>query len=298
MGVLEEISGAATAVAGRVRPSVVAIGRSGRGAGVVFGANRVVTNAHNLRDRTTTITFADGRSTQGAVVGVDAGRDLAVLEVDTADAPAIAWGESGPTDGAVVFALANPGGRGVRATFGTVTALEQAFRGPAGRRVTGAFEHTAPLARGSSGGPVVDAEGRLLGINTSRVGEGFYLAQTADAVLKGRLEALSRGESVAGPRLGVGLAPSAVAARLRAAVGLSERDGLLVRHVEPDSPAAAAGLEQGDLLVAAGDRELRSADDLLKTLDSHDASQELTLTVLRAETERTVSVSFAPPAAE
>ena len=142
----------------------------------------------------------------------------------------------------------------------------------------------------------MDSEGRLLGINTSRVGEGFYLAQVADAALGERLEALGRGESAEGPRLGVGLAPSAVAQRLRAAVGLSDREGLLVRHVEPDSPAATAGLEQGDLLVSAGDRALASPDDLLETLDGLGAGAQLTLTVLRGEQERTVTVTFAADA--
>ncbi len=150
-----------------------------------------------------------------------------------------------------VFALANPGGRGLRVTFGFVSGIERTFRGPRGQRITGSLEHTAPLLPGSSGGPVLTAAGQLLGINTNRLGDGFYLAIPADEALRGRADALARGESAQSPRLGVAIAPNHVARRLRRAVGLPETDGLLIRDVEEDSPAARAGLAQGDLIVAA-----------------------------------------------
>src|ERR1700727_2792196 len=81
------------------------------------------------------------------------------------------------------------GGRGLR--FGFTPAIERPFGGPRGRRIAGSLEHTAPLLPGSSGGPVLDAGGRLLGINTSRLGEGFYLAIPADETLRGRADALA-----------------------------------------------------------------------------------------------------------
>src|SRR5688500_18257093 len=144
MGVLDEIAQASAQITNTAGSAVVAIGRSGRGSGVVIGAGKVLTNAHNLRDRTPTVTFSDGRRVQGTVSGVDFDGDLVVLEVDTDGAQPIEWGNgAAPASGDVVFALANPQARGVRTTFGTVTATEQAFRGPRGRRITGAFEHTA-----------------------------------------------------------------------------------------------------------------------------------------------------------
>lgn len=298
MSVLNEIAAAQTAVTERAGGAVVAIGRRGRGSGVVVASNRVLTNAHNLRDRTTAVTFHDGRQTQASVLGADVDGDLVVLEVDTGDVAPIAWAETPASAGAAVFALANPGGRGLRATFGTVSATDQAFRGPRGRRLSGAFEHTAPLARGSSGGPVVDGDGRLLGVNTSRLGDGFYLALAADAALRDRVEALGRGESPQRLRLGVGLAPSHVARRLRAAVGLEPRDGLLVQHVEADTPAAAAGLIRGDLIVDAGGSPVDRADDLLDRLEAHDPAGAFALTVVRGSEERDVAVRFDVAAAE
>src|SRR5581483_11219675 len=95
----------------------------------------------------------------------------------------VRWDENGaeqPQIGRAVLALANPGGRGLRVTPGFVSSASRGFRGPRGRRITGAIEHTAPLPRGSSGGPLVDLEGRLLGINSIRVDGGLILAIPAD----------------------------------------------------------------------------------------------------------------------
>jgi serine protease Do len=293
MSVLDELEQAVGRVAERVGPSVVGIGRGrGRGSGVVVADGRVVTNAHNLRGDEVTVAFADGRSVVGNVAGVDVDGDLAVVSVDTAGAPAVAWADDGDARvGAAVFALANPGGQ-LRVTFGLVSAVGRAFRGPRGRRIAGSIEHTAPLPRGSSGGPVVDGDGRLLGLNTNRLGDGFYLALPADAELRRRLDALGRGESPARPRLGIGIAPARVARQLRRAVGLPERDGLLVRVVEEGGPADAAGLRTGDLLVEAGGRPVTDADELYEALEAAGEGQSLELRVVRGTEELTVTVGF------
>ncbi|MBA2634047.1 MAG: serine protease [Chloroflexi bacterium] len=276
-------------IAERVGPSVVGIGNRWRGgSGVIIGENRILTNAHNLHGDEVTITFADGRSADATVVGVDADGDLAVLEAATEGAAALELedGETAGVGGPVV-ALGNPNGHGPRVTFGFVSGTGRSFRGPRGRRVAGAVEHTAPLMPGSSGGPIVDLDGRLLGINTNRLGNGFYLAIAADAALRDRITALGRGESPKRRRLGVGLAPSHVARQLRRSVGLPERDGLLVREVDDDSPAAKAGIAEGDLLVAVGGKPIGSADDLFEALAGEGA---LEITLVRGTDERTVTV--------
>jgi len=291
--VLDEIQGSIRQLSEGAGTSVVGIGqRWGVGSGVVLGEGRVLTNAHNVRGDQVTVTFADGRTAEGSVAGHDIDADLAVIEVDTGGAPALPWAADGaPGVGTPVFALANPGGRGLRVTFGFVSGIERTFRGPRGRRITGSLEHTAPLLPGSSGGPVLDAGGRLLGINTNRLGEGFYLAIPADEALRGRADALSRGESAASPRLGVTIAPGHVARRLRRAVGLPETEGVLIREVAEDSPAARAGLAQGDLIVAAAGQPVRGADDLFDALQAAQGGT-IELKLVRGTDERTLQVTF------
>ena len=244
MAILDEIQAGIAQQAEGAGASVVGIGqRWGAGSGIVLGPGRVLTNAHNVRGDQVTVTFADGRTAEGTVAGKDIDGDLAVIDVDTGGAGALPWADGASASiGTPVFALANPGGRGLRVTFGFISGVDRSFRGPRGRRITGSLEHTSPLLPGSSGGPVVNAAGELLGINTNRLGEGFYLAIPADGALRERADALGRGEFATPPRLGVALAPGHVARRLRRAVGLPDRDGLLIREVTEDSPAARAGL--------------------------------------------------------
>jgi serine protease Do len=295
MEAVKSLQQAIAEVAQRVRPSVVGLGRGwGHGSGVVIGEGRVLTNAHNLRRDQVTVVFADGRRATGDVAAADPDLDLAVVEVDTGDAPAVTW-EPGdaPAIGSPVLALANPGGRGLRVTLGFVSSEGRSFRGPRGRRIGGAIEHTAPLPRGSSGGPLVDVEGRLLGLNALRLDGGLILAVPATAAVKERASRLARGEAPSSPRLGVAIAPPRVARRMRRAVGLPERDGLLVRAVEDGSPAARAGIERGDLLVSAGGRELDGVDALYEALDALPGEGgTLDLTIVRGTDERPVTVEF------
>ncbi len=293
MAILGEIQASIGQLAEGAGSSVVGIGqRWGVGSGFVLGAGRVLTNAHNVRGDQIVVTFADGRTAEGTVAGHDIDADLAVIDVDTAGAPALSWATGASAGiGTPVFALANPGGRGLRVTFGFVSGVERTFRGPRGRRITGSVEHTAPLLPGSSGGPVLDAGGQVLGINTNRLGEGFYLAIPADEALRGRADALARGESAAPPRLGIAIAPGHVARRLRRAVGLPDAEGLLVREVTQGGPAARAGLAQGDLIVAAGGRPVRAIDDLFDALEAAPGGT-VELNVVRGAEERAIQVVF------
>jgi serine protease Do len=290
--VLEALQRAVNEAAEKVGPAVVGLGRGwGRGSGVVIAPGQVLTVAHVLRGDEVAVAVAGGDVREGRVLGADPDLDVAVIGVDTGDAPAISWDPGdGPAPGAPVFALANPGGRGLRTTFGLVSATGRGFRGPRGRRVAGSIEHTAPLPRGSSGGPLVDLAGNLLGLNAVRRDGGFILALPADAALRRRADELARGEAAERPRLGVALAPPRVARRMRAAVGLDDRDGLLVRGVVDGSPAASAGLQRGDLLVRAGDRPLVSMDDLFDALDS--AGDTLSVGLLRGTEERDIDVAL------
>jgi serine protease Do len=289
LSALEELSAAIATVAVRVGPAVVAVGARARGSGVVVADGQVVTNAHNVRGEEITLTFADGRRDRGRVTGLDVDGDLAVVAIDTAGTTPIEWGSGEtPTIGGAVFGVAAVAGAPARVTVGFVSAVDRAFRGPHGRRIGGSVEHTAPLAPGSSGGPIVDAAGRLVGINTNRIGDGFYLAVPADAALRERVASLGRGESLSSLRLGVAVAPGHVARRLRRSVGLPDRDGLLVRGVEDGSLADVAGVSAGDLIVAVGGRPVADVDDLQDALAA--VTLPFELAIVRGADESSLTV--------
>jgi serine protease Do len=296
MTLLAEIETAVQDAAERVGPAVVGLGRGwGAGSGFVVAPGRVLTNAHNLRHEESTVTFAGDRRAAGRVLASDPDLGIAVIEVDTGDVEPLEWGaddDAAPAIGRAVFALANPGGRGLRVTPGFISSTARSFRGPRGRRFAGAVEHTAPLPRGSSGGPLVGSAGRLIGINSVRVDGGLILAIPADTTLRDRAESLGRGEKPKRARLGVAIAPPRVARKLRHAVGLPERDGALVRSVEEGSAAERAGLERGDLIAAAAGRAIERVDVLYEALDAARADGTIELTIVRGADERVVPVAF------
>jgi serine protease Do len=297
MSVLEEVEETIQSFVERFGPAVIGLGQGwGRGSGFVIDSNRILTNAHNLRGDEVTVTFHDGRRETGRVLASDADVDLAVIEADTGGIEPLQWAEEDLEAlpiGRAVLALANPGGRGLRVTPGFVSSTARGFRGPSTRRrrrIGFAIEHTAPLPRGSSGGPLIDRAGRLLGVNSIRTDGGLILAVPADSSVRERVEKLSRGEAPQRIRLGVAIAPPRVARRMRRAVGLPERDGVLIRAVERGSAADRAGLERGDLIVAAGGRELDRMDALYDALDG--AEGRLELKIVRGAEERTVTVEL------
>jgi serine protease Do len=299
MSVAEELREQAQRVVEAAASSLVRIGRhGGRGSGFVVDQGVVVTNAHNLRDRTTEVTFGDGRAVQGRALGVDIDGDLAVLEVDTGEAQPLAWADATVQLGEPVFAPVRVTDGTIRVTVGTVSGVGRAFRGPRGRRITDGVEHTAPLARGSSGSPIVDQDGRLLGISTLRLGDGFSIALPANAELRTRIDELRAGQAPQRQRLGVGLAPAHLTRRLRRAVGLPDRDGVLVRMVEPGSAAERAGLQRGDLITAVGDTDVTSPDDVATALDQLAPDASLSLHVVRGADELDIAASFAEAAAD
>lgn len=295
MSVVNEIQSQIAAVADTRGGAVVGIGRGWRfGSGTVIGPGRVLTAAHHVRSEGVTVTFAEERSAIAEPVGIDRDLGAAVLEVDTGEIEPLAWA---PADadvgiGTAVVALANPGGRGLRASLGFVAAADRGFRGPRGRRISGAIEHTAALPRGSAGGPLLDVEGRLLGINALRLEGGLIVALGPGSGLREAAERLGRGEEAERPFLGVAVAPAHVSRRMRRAVGLPEQDGLLVRGVEDSSPAARAGIEAGDLIVAVGGEPLDGIDALHRALDAAATNGGLMLTVVRGTDERQVDVEL------
>lgn len=277
---LANASAAATA-------ATVSIGRDGRASGVVVADGVVLTNAHALRATTTQVRFADGRIVQAEVRGTDADGDLITLAVDTAGVIPLTWAatDAAPAAGHMVLAAHGDGSVAV----GNIAATGRTFPGPRGRSIVDALEHTASLARGASGGPLVDLDGKLVGINTNRTDAG-YQAIDLTGEARARVEALVGGRSFHRKQLGVALASASTTAAVRKAAGLPEVVGLLVRAVSEGSPAANAGLTEGDVITSGRGTTTDSLDALARVLDTSDDT--IAFTVVRGTDERTVVVSF------
>jgi S1-C subfamily serine protease len=255
---------------------------------VVIGPGLVLTNAHHVHHDGVTVRTMDGHDAQATVAGIDRDGDIAVLQASVEGA-ALAFASRPVTVGTPVLAL-GVAYRGPRVTFGLVSAVGQAFRGPQGRRIGGSIEHTAPLAPGSSGSALLGLDGALVGLNTSRLGGGFYQAIPTDEAMQSRITRLAAGEHVARPRLGVAIAPSWIARRMRAAVGLASRDGLLVREVEEGSRAEAAGILVGDLIVSAAENPVIDPDDLGDAIEG--TTGTLHIRLVRGDQELDVVVAL------
>jgi serine protease Do len=291
MSVLDEIETTLQEALAR-GPAVVGIGPGwGSGSGAVIARDRVLTTTRVLRTDTPTVVFADGERREARVLGADTDGDLAVLAVPTGEVSPLALSSAGARPGQTVIALASPGGRGLRVGIGFVASVGPSRHGSRGRRIEGAVEHSAPLPRGSAGSPLLDRSGVVLAVNVVRADGGLIVAAGGDGGLAARVEQLARGEAPRRPRLGVALAPPRAARELRRAVGLPERDGLLVRGVLDGGPADRAGVRRGDLIVACAGRPTPRVEALYEALEgAPDAPVGLQL--IRGEGELAVSVEL------
>jgi S1-C subfamily serine protease len=267
----------------RFGPSVVGLRGEARGTGIVIAEARVLTTAANLGGDEAEVVFDDGHTESASVTGLDRRRGIAVLTVDTHERVPLAFGSTDHGIGAAVVALANPWGHALSAAPGFVASRRQR---PVG------LAHTAPCPRGAGGGTLMDANGGLIGVNATRLAGGFVLAIATDAETRARVATLVAAERRSDRTLGVAIAPAREARRLRRAVGLEQRDGLLVRAVAPDSPASRAGIQRGDMIVAVGATPIATVDDLLAQLETEDA--ELGMTIVRGSDELPLTAPLSP----
>ena len=259
-------------VAERLRRSTVHIHGGGSGSGVIWSAEGlIVTNAHVARDDRAVVETWDGRKLPAELKSLDQRRDLATMQVDAAGMPAATAGDSDALrPGELVMAVGNPLGFTGALSTGVVHAVGPL--GGLGRRSW--VQADVRLLPGNSGGPLADASGRVIGINTMIAG-GLALAVPSNTVA----DFLRRGPSDIS--LGVVVQPI--------------REGMLVLRVMPGSAAERASLLTGDLLVGAAGREFRSPDDLSDALD-HNAGRALELSFLRGERRSVRQVTVKLPA--
>jgi len=253
--------------------------RRGRaGTGIVWGKDLVLTANHVVEQEENIEVVNDGKSAKASIVGRDPATDLALLKVDGLQAPVMPRAKvEDLKPGQIVLALGRPGS--LKATFGTISAVSSSWRGWRGSEIEHLIQTNAPLYPGFSGGPLVDAEGRAVGMNSWVFGRGDGRAIAMD-VAERVVASLQSDGRIKRPYLGIGTQevnlPDAVKSRA------NQETGLLVVAVEPQSPADKAGLMQGDTLLALDGTATANLEDLYASLRKIKVGSTQTIKVARA----------------
>ena len=270
--------------------------RGGAGSGVVVTPDGyLLTNEHVVqRVEEARVTFVDGRSVSAVVVGRDPATDLAVLRAQTAALPYARLATSKLLRaGQLVVAVGNPLGFESTVSAGVVSALGRSLRSRQGRLIEGIVQHTAALNPGNSGGPLVDAKGQVVGVNTAIIaqaqGIGFSVpAATAQWVLT---EVLTQGR-VRRAYLGISVRDRPIDLRLVRALGLPTKRAIEVIGRDASGPAVESDLRPGDLIVAVNETPLNGIDALHLHLSRWPVGSPLTLDVVRRT--RSLKIELTP----
>jgi S1-C subfamily serine protease len=274
-----------------ILPSVVQIQTgqgpsSGVGSGVIYDSNGLIlTAAHVVQDQATvTVRFADGEQVEGTVVGGTAGADVAVVQVDRTGLPAaeLALDEE-PQVGQMAIAVGSPWGLQGTVTAGIISAVDQAI--PQGGSARAVLQTDAAINPGNSGGPLVDREGRVIGINVSifslsGANDGVGFAVPID-IAHDIAERVVAGEEIQSAYLGVSLG-----------VVETGQAGALIEEVSPGSGAAEAGLQPGDLVISIEGTPVQGGGDLAAQIQTHQPGDTVDLEVVRDGQQTTVSVTL------
>lgn len=247
--------------------------------GIAFGADLILTADHVVeRDEDITVLLADGSQVNATVAGRDPGTDLAVLKLEKAAAtPA----EKAPAArvGQLVLAVGRPSPEGIEASLGTVSAINGPVRTPRGQLEQFYRTDTTPYP-GFSGGPLVDAEGRIVGVNTSGFGRGMSITIPAEIAWKVAAELATNG-SIKRGYLGIRSQPVELNAAAQTALKREQGSGLLVVGLEENSPAEAGGVLVGDTLVGINGHAVADHDDLFAHLSGEVVGKSTPVEVLR-----------------
>ena len=282
---LQSFSDAVTELAESVSPSVVNVnaGRRG-GTGMVWSSDGLIVTANHVvgHSAAPTVALSDGKELEAKVVGRDPYTDIALLKIDTPGLTPVKVGSAdGIKVGQFVLALANASGKKTSATSGIITGHRRSMRGFWGIMIEDAVVSDAKLNPGYSGGPLVDASGSLLGMNVAYFA-GRGIAVSAD-YLKETIEKISRDGKVKKGFLGVVVEPVELPEELARSAEVGQDGGLLVRSVEVGSPAKAAGVALGDIILRLGDAQATDEYELHRALSEDVVGKTVALRILRAE---------------
>jgi S1-C subfamily serine protease len=280
-----------TRVVKSVSPAVLKIDVNGRhrgsGSGFLFTHDGfILTNSHVVHGAgigEIAVTLADGRTFEATLIGDDPDTDLAVIRIDSPGILPVTLGDSTSLQvGQLVIAIGNPYGFQATVTAGVISAMGRTFRAQSGRLIDNMLQTDAALNPGNSGGPLVNSHGEVIGVNTAVIlpAQGLCFAVPSETAkfVAGRL---IRDGKITRAFVGIAGQNIPIHTRLVRFYKLPEKTAILVVGVEPSSPAAAAGVQDGDLIVALGDRPVANVDQLHRLLTEDLIGSDTKLTVLR-----------------
>jgi S1-C subfamily serine protease len=261
----------------------------GGGSGFVFADDGLIlTNSHVVADAAAlTVALPDGRRSDADLVGHDPDTDLAVLKISAPELSVARLGDSSRLrPGQLVVAVGNPYGLQHTVTAGVVSALGRSLRSTSGRLIDNVIQTDAALNPGNSGGPLVTTDGDVVGVNTAMImgGQGLSFAVPINSA-RVVIPALLREGRVRRSYLGVAVQDVPLLRRVVRYFHLPAETGVLVVSLEPDGPAARAGVREGDILVECAGEPVSGADDLHRLLTVERIGRRLPIGVIRG-TER------------
>lgn len=267
---------------------------AGSGSGFVISTDGfVVTNSHVINNaKTITATLPDSRSFKAHIVGNDPATDIAVVKIDGDNLSALRFADSAQLQvGQIAVAIGNPYGFQYSVTAGVVSALGRTLRTQNGRLIDDVIQTDAALNPGNSGGPLVDSFGRVIGVNTAVImpaqGLCFAVASNLAQFVVGKLILDGR---VRRGMLGIGAQAVPLPAKWLNALEVPTKGGIHIQSIEPNGPAAAAGLRVGDIIIQFEGKPVDSIDLLHKMLDEASIGRNITIWVLREGSLKSVEV--------
>jgi S1-C subfamily serine protease len=300
---LDAYSNAVTAVADRVGPAVVRVemrkdgqGPGGVGSGVIIAPDGLVlTNSHVVEGaKELRLTDAEGRTMEARLIGRDPDTDLALLRAGAVrDLPIASLGDSKTLRrGQLVVAIGNPLGFESTVTAGVVSALGRSLRARTGRLIEDVVQTDAALNPGNSGGPLVSSRGEVIGINTAVImgAQGICFAVASNTAQYVLSELIAHGRVRRG-HIGVSAQTIAVPRRHARAAGIENASGAMLSALDPDGPAAKAGLMSLDIVVRADGQGVTGVDDLIRLLNHERVGRAVTIDVLRRGQLRSFEVT-------
>jgi serine protease Do len=294
----------------RVGPTVVRIdiereggryrgyGRSdsggGLGSGFIFASDgQILTNAHVVAQaRRIRVTLADGRTLDAGLVGADTEVDVAVVRIGAERLPVAEMNRTPLKVGQLVLAVGNPYGLNWTVTAGVVSALNRTLDAPGIRKMTNLIQTDTSINPGNSGGPLVDSQGRVVGITTAMLpmAQGLGFSIPLDTVTSAVARIHQRHTaSASGVSLGVGGMRVPLSEQLRQSLSLTQVSGMELLEIRPGGPADQAELKRMDLIIGAAGEPVTEPHDLQNIVRRHKTGQKIVISFVRGGKQRKVT---------